>query len=98
VTSHLGRVHQIDFLVQICDRKCQGCKVAVPPDQLVKHIACQQITIGNEASLKRKARTDAKTGKKNTFNAKVGKYMAVQSSSSSVKGPIIKLIRDHGSG
>lgn len=98
VTSHLERVHQIDSLVQLCDRKCQGCNVAVPPDQLVKHIACQETTMGNEASLKRKAPTDAKTGKKKTFNAKVGKYMAVHGSSSSVKGPIIKLIRDHGSG
>ena len=97
VTSHLGRVHKIASLVQLCDRKCQGCKVAVPPDQLVKHIACQPATIGNGATLKRKAPTNAKTGKKNTLNSKFGKYMAVQGSSSSVNGLTIKLIRNHGS-
>ena len=71
MASHLKRVHKID---QICDWKCQGCKVAVPPDQLVKHIACQPITT---STLKRKAPTDGETGK-STSIAKFGKYTAVQ--------------------
>jgi len=119
IMSHLERVHQITPPVasylplppkyrQLCDRKCPGCKFAVRPEQLVKHIACQPTTMANEPTLKRKAPTvtNAKTGKKNTSDAELGKYTAVQGSSSSVKGPIImdlttwiheNVVRNHGS-
>jgi len=105
VVSHLKRIHKITSPVQLCDKKCQGCKAVVPPGQLVKHIAsciachiaCQQTTTTNEATLKRKAPVDAKPGKKKTLDEKFGKYMAIQGSSSSVKGPLIRVVRDHGS-
>ena len=105
VVSHLKRIHKITSPVQLCDKKCQGCKAVVPPDQLVKHIAsciachiaCQQTTTTNEATLKRKTPVDAEPGKKKTLDEKFGKYMAIQGSSSSVKGPLIRVVRDHGS-
>ena len=93
MVSHLQRVHKNASSVQLyklLDRKCHGCKVVVPPHQLVQHIACQpnlspKVTTPNEATLKRKAPTDGKS----TLNERFGKYKAVQDFSAG-RGPIIR--------
>ena len=73
---HQKSVHKVASFVQFRDRKCHGCMVVVSPDQLVEHVACQPITKDYEATLKRKAPTDAKTGK-STSIAKLVKYKVI---------------------
>ena len=53
IVRHLAKVHMVSYR----DRLCLGCKVAVPPEQLVNHTACKhwnQPIATDETPLKRK--------------------------------------------
>lgn len=54
IVKHLAKVHpRSDVYLGFKKLLCQGCKAAVPPEQLVNHIACQPTT-ADETSMKRK--------------------------------------------
>ena len=59
IVRHLAKAHRVSYQ----DRLCPGCKVVVPPEQLVNHTSCKnsnQTNATDETPLKRKvASTDA---------------------------------------